>query len=153
MRSGAEGIPSTALREIAVLKGLDHPNIIKLIGVLSQGSHSLQKSKHAYNYKFSIIFEYINGDLKDRCDSLKQEEYFTEDTIKDWMYQILLGAAYCHSRMILHRDLKPNNILITKDNKIKLADFGLARSFNIPLTLYTKEVITMWYRAPELLFG
>lgn len=55
--------------------------------------------------------------------------------------------------MLLHRDLKPNNILINNDGTIKIADFGLARSFNLPLTKYTKEVITMWYRAPELLFG
>ena len=139
---GFEGIPATALREIAILKSLKHPNIINQVGVFNQGFK-----------KFSIIFEFADGDLKNRVDKLKPGEFFTEETIKKWMYQILLGTAYCHSQMVLHRDLKPNNILITDDDTIKIADFGLARTFNLPVTLYTREVISLWYRAPELLLG
>lgn len=137
-----EGIPPTSLREIACLKTLDHPNVIGQKGVIMSGFK-----------KFSIIFEYIDGDLKDRVDKLRPGQFFPEETIKVWMYQILLGTAYCHSRMVIHRDLKPNNILITEDDTIKIADFGLARTFNLPVTCYTKEVITLWYRAPELLLG
>ena len=64
---------------------------------------------------------------------------------------MLEGICFCHSRRIMHRDLKPENILISEDQTIKIADFGLARAFQIPLRPYTNEVQTLWYRAPELL--
>ena len=60
---------------------------------------------------------------------------------------------FCHGRRVVHRDLKPQNLLIDKQGIIKLADFGLARAFNIPMRAYTHEVVTMWYRAPEILLG
>lgn len=66
---------------------------------------------------------------------------------------MIKGVEYCHSRRILHRDLKPQNLLIDESRKLKLADFGLARAFGIPLRCYTHEVVTLWYRAPEILMG
>ncbi len=69
------------------------------------------------------------------------------------MYQVLCGIAYCHSHRVLHRDLKPQNLLISHDGSIKLADFGLARAFGVPVRTYTHEVVTLWYRAPEILLG
>ena len=70
------------------------------------------------------------------------------------MYQICVGMAYCHSQRIFHRDLKPNNILINKEKEeIRIADFGLARAYSLPLKPYTHEVVTLWYRAPEILLG
>lgn len=69
------------------------------------------------------------------------------------MKQLVDGMAYLHTRTILHRDLKPQNLLIDKEGHIKLADFGLSRSFSLPTRTYTHEVVTMWYRAPELLLG
>ena len=73
--------------------------------------------------------------------------------IKSYLYQLINGIAYCHSLRVLHRDLKPQNLLIDRTGKLKLADFGLARAFGIPVRHYTHEVVTLWYRAPEILLG
>lgn len=68
--------------------------------------------------------------------------------VKSFWYQILLAIDYCHSHRIMHRDLKPQNLLIDSNMKIKLADFGLARSYGLPIKTYTHEVVTLWYRSP-----
>lgn len=82
-----------------------------------------------------------------------KEVLFTPAHIKSWMLQILRALEHCHQRGILHRDLKPNNLLIASDGLIKLADFGLARCAAFPLEPMTSQVVTRWYRAPELLLG
>lgn len=73
--------------------------------------------------------------------------------LQSYTYQILEGTVFCHSRRVLHRDLKPQNLLIDQKGAIKLADFGLGRAFGIPVRAYTHEVVTLWYRAPEVLLG
>ena len=73
--------------------------------------------------------------------------------VKSYLYQITSAIKYCHSKRILHRDLKPQNLLIDKNGVIKLADFGLARAFGIPIKTLTHEILTLWYRAPEILLG
>mmetsp|Transcript_17319 Transcript_17319/g.19379 ORF Transcript_17319/g.19379 Transcript_17319/m.19379 type:complete len:105 (-) Transcript_17319:337-651(-) len=73
--------------------------------------------------------------------------------VKSFMKQLLESIKYCHEQGVFHRDLKPNNILLDDDQTIKLADFGLARAFNLPMKEYTHEVVTLWYRAPEILMG
>ena len=73
--------------------------------------------------------------------------------VKSFSYQLLNGLAVCHANRVMHRDLKPQNLLINTRGLLKLADFGLARSFNIPIRKFTHEVITLWYRAPEILLG
>lgn len=69
------------------------------------------------------------------------------------MQQLLSGIEFCHKRRVLHRDLKPQNLLINREGELKLADFGLARAFGIPVRSYTHEVVTLWYRAPDVLLG
>jgi len=134
-----EGIPSTAIREISLLKELsDHPNIVKLKDVLYLKG------------KLYLIFEYLNKDLKAYMDSGAQMDSIL---VKSYLHQMLKGIAFCHSHRILHRDLKPQNLLIDTEGHLKLADFGLSRAFGIPLRHYTHEVVTLWYRAPEILLG
>eukprot|EP01116_Phalansterium_solitarium_P009140 TRINITY_DN23174_c0_g1_i2.p1 TRINITY_DN23174_c0_g1~~TRINITY_DN23174_c0_g1_i2.p1 ORF type:complete len:303 (+),score=70.34 TRINITY_DN23174_c0_g1_i2:76-984(+) len=134
-----EGIPSTAIREISLLKELsNNPNIVKLRNV------------YYLDHKLYLIFEYLNQDLKQYIDSV---DHMDPVLIKSYLYQMLNGIQCCHSHRILHRDLKPQNLLIDKAGHLKLADFGLSRAFGIPLRAYTHEVVTLWYRAPEILLG
>mmetsp|Transcript_19146 Transcript_19146/g.32928 ORF Transcript_19146/g.32928 Transcript_19146/m.32928 type:complete len:298 (+) Transcript_19146:181-1074(+) len=141
LESEEDGVPSTAIREISLLKELDHPSIVKLFDVV----HS--------DKKLYLVFEYLDLDLKRLMDTTPG---FHKDLrlIKLFMWQMLSGITYCHSQRIIHRDLKPQNLLIDRaGNQLKLADFGLARAFGVPIRAYTHEVVTLWYRAPEILLG
>ncbi|PWA69528.1 hypothetical protein CTI12_AA295090 [Artemisia annua] len=136
-----EGVPSTAIREISVLKEMQHENIVRLLNVVLTEE------------RLYLIFEYLDMDLKKHMESSPE---FLEDPqlVKRFLYQMLCGVDYCHSRRVLHRDLKPQNLLIdASKNVIKLADFGLARAFNIPVTILSHEAATLWYRPPEILLG
>eukprot|EP01130_Rhizamoeba_saxonica_P005828 TRINITY_DN230_c0_g1_i1.p1 TRINITY_DN230_c0_g1~~TRINITY_DN230_c0_g1_i1.p1 ORF type:complete len:203 (+),score=59.83 TRINITY_DN230_c0_g1_i1:1047-1655(+) len=75
------------------------------------------------------------------------------DLIKSFLYQLLDGVAFCHASHVLHRDLKPQNLLIDNDMTLKIADFGLARGFSVPVRTYSSEVVTLWYRPPDVLLG
>ncbi|CAI0440392.1 unnamed protein product, partial [Linum tenue] len=144
-----EGVPSTAIREISLLKEMQHGNII--CGLFG---YRLQDVVHSEK-RLYLVFEYLDLDLKKHMDSSPE---FAKDPsivkVQTFLYQILRGIAYCHSHRVLHRDLKPQNLLIDRrTNALKLADFGLARAFGIPVRTFTHEVVTLWYRAPEILLG
>ncbi|GKU87603.1 hypothetical protein SLEP1_g1975 [Rubroshorea leprosula] len=129
-------------REILILRKLEHPNVMKLEGlVTSRVSCSLY-----------LVFEYMEHDLTGLAATPGIK--FTEPQIKCYIQQLLRGLEHCHSRGILHRDIKGSNLLIDNNGILKLADFGLATFFkpdqNQPLT---SRVVTLWYRAPELLLG
>ena len=134
-----EGIPSTSIREISILKQLRHPNIVYLIDLIHGDK------------KLYLVFEYMDHDLKKFLDI--NNGPLTPELVKSYLFQILIAINFCHSKRILHRDLKPQNLLIDKDGIIKVADFGLARSFGIPIKTLTHEILTLWYRAPEILLG
>ncbi|XP_034472350.1 cyclin-dependent kinase 1 [Drosophila innubila] len=136
-----EGVPSTAIREISLLKELKHPNIVCLEDVLMEES------------RIYLIFEFLSMDLKKYMDSLPPEKQLDSQLVKSYLYQITNAILFCHRRRVLHRDLKPQNLLIDKNGVIKVADFGLGRSFGIPVRIYTHEIVTLWYRAPEVLLG
>ncbi len=100
--------------------------------------------------KLYLIFEFVDNDLKKH---MKTKGLLTPDQVKSFAYQLILGMNYCHSNRIIHRDLKPQNLLINSQGILKIADFGLARAFSLPVPKYTHEVVTVWYRAPEILLG
>ncbi|CCI41222.1 hypothetical protein ABG067_000354 [Albugo candida] len=134
-----DGIPSTALREISVLRELEHPNIVSLLDCLQEEG------------KLFLVFEFVDKDLKRYMEH--KIGMLDPSTVKTLLYQLLRGLAFSHSRGVMHRDLKPQNLLVSLSGKLKIADFGLARAFSIPVRKYTHEVVTLWYRAPEILLG
>jgi len=100
--------------------------------------------------KLYLVFEFLEQDLKRYLDSVPD---VSAALVKSYTYQLLRGIEFCHAHRVLHRDLKPQNLLIDRDGYLKLADFGLARAIGIPVRTYTHEVVTLWYRAPEILLG
>jgi serine/threonine protein kinase len=138
-----DGIPTAAIREISLLKQLQHQNIVRLFDVV----HTEKK--------LMLVFEYIDEDLKKYLEPYKTGEVILEaTTVKNLLRQLLSAVNHCHYHRVLHRDLKPQNILINLEGPIlKLADFGLARTYGIPVRKYTQDVVTLWYRAPEILLG
>ncbi|KAM7277466.1 hypothetical protein ACFE04_019332 [Oxalis oulophora] len=156
MDNEREGFPITAIREIKILKKLHHDNVINLKEIVtSPGRDQDDQGKQDGNkYKGGIymVFDYMDHDLTGLAD--RPGLRFTIPQIKCYMKQLLTGLHYCHINQVLHRDIKGSNLLIDNEGNLKLADFGLARSFahdhNGNLT---NRVITLWYRPPELLLG
>lgn len=138
VREMKDGLDMSAIREIRALKELRHPNIIELIEVYMQ------------NYNLNLILEFLETDLE--IIIKEKSVVFMPSDIKSWMLMTLRGLEHCHKNWILHRDLKPNNLLLASNGLLKIADFGLAREFG-DLHHMSYQVVTRWYRAPELLFG
>ena len=145
IKVGAEarefGISYDSLREIKFLQELDHTNIIKLYAVFSTKNQNL-----------NLVLEQLpQGDLLKLIQDTQNISYTPAD-IKAWMLMLMRATYFCHANSILHRDIKPNNLLIAANGEVKLADFGLARSFADPFQPMTYNTITIWYRPPELFF-
>ncbi|KAH7441267.1 hypothetical protein KP509_03G031500 [Ceratopteris richardii] len=134
-------IAKRTLREIKILGHMDHENILGLRDVI------LPPSRQDYRDVY-IVTELMDADLH---QIIKTSQELTEEHCQYFIYQLLRGLKYIHSANILHRDLKPNNLLVNEDCDLKIADFGLARSFESDSM--TEYVVARWYRSPELLLN
>jgi cell division cycle 2-like protein len=141
MEKEKEGFPLTALREINILLSFDHPSIVDVKEVVVGSSLD----------SIFMVMEYMEHDLKALMETMKQP--FSQSEVKCLMLQLLEGTKYLHDNWVLHRDLKTSNLLLNNRGELKICDFGLARQYGSPLKPYTHLVVTLWYRAPELLLG
>jgi len=131
-------IKKIALREIRMLKNLKHPNLVNLIEVFRR------------KRKLHLVFEFCDHTVLNELE--KYPKGVPMALTKSLIWQTLQAVNFCHLHNCLHRDVKPENILITKEGVVKLCDFGFARMIS-PGDNYTDYVATRWYRAPELLVG
>ena len=135
------GLPISSMREINLLLNLRHENIVELREI------AVGKSLRS----MFLVMTYCEQDLASLLDNMSQP--FTEAQVKCIALQLFRGLNYAHKRFIVHRDIKVSNLLLTDGGCLKIADFGLARQFTLPNGTMTPMVVTLWYRAPELLFG
>ncbi|CAL0330104.1 unnamed protein product [Lupinus luteus] len=140
MNISRDGFPVSALREMSILLSFNHPSIIGVKEVAVDD----------YDGTF-MVMEYMEHDLKELMKEKKQP--FSIGEIKSMMKQLLEGVKYIHDNWVIHRDLKTSNILLNNEGHLKICDFGLSRQYGSPLKPYTPVVVTLWYRAPELLLG
>lgn len=110
------------------MKELKHVNIVRLHDVIHTET------------KLVLIFEYCDRDLKKYMDVHGERGALDPATVRSFMYQLLKGTAFCHENRVLHRDLKPQNLLINKKGELKIGDFGLARAFGVPVNTFSNEV-------------
>lgn len=138
--SEKQGTPPSSVREISLMKELDHENILQLHDILYD-----EKS-------LTMVFDYMDCDLKQYVARHGVEGKLDPEKIHSFVKQLTSGVAYCHENKILHRDLKPQNLLLCDEGRVlKIADFGLARSTTVPVGQLSDQVVTLWYRAPEIL--
>ncbi|ELK32756.1 PREDICTED: cyclin-dependent kinase 11B [Myotis davidii] len=141
MEKEKEGFPITSLREISTILKAQHPNIVTVREIVVGSNMD----------KIYIVMNYVEHDLKSLMETMKQP--FLPGEVKTLMIQLLCGVKHLHDNWILHRDLKTSNLLLSHAGILKVGDFGLAREYGSPLKAYTPVVVTLWYRAPELLLG
>ncbi|KAG7193150.1 TFIIH complex serine/threonine-protein kinase subunit kin28 [Scheffersomyces spartinae] len=134
-----DGLDMSALREVKYLQELRHPNVIELVDVFGTSNN------------LNLVLEFLPCDLEVLIKS--KDIMFLAADIKSWLLMTFRGLHHCHRMSILHRDLKPNNLLLAPDGQLKIADFGLARGLGNLNEDLSSNVVTRWYRAPELLFG
>jgi len=134
-----EGAPFTAIREASLLRDLRHANVVTL--------HDIVHTKTSLTF----VFEFVHSDLSQYLE--RNPGGLKAHNVRLFLFQLLRGLTYVHRRKILHRDLKPQNLLISEIGELKLADFGLARAQSVPSHTFSSEVVTLWYRPPEVLLG
>ncbi|KAI0802619.1 Pkinase-domain-containing protein [Xylaria sp. FL0064] len=138
------GLTETGLREIQILKDCSHKNIVKLREVVVGEDTSRIEN-------IFLVLEFVEHDLKSILADMP--EPFLASEVKTLLLQLASGVAYLHDNWILHRDLKTSNLLLNNRGQLKIADFGMARYVGDPAPKLTQLVVTLWYRAPELLLG
>ncbi|KAM7357307.1 cyclin dependent kinase 11B pitslre isoform 3-T6 [Cochliomyia hominivorax] len=142
MEKEKEGFPITSLREINTLLKGQHPNIVTVREIVVGSNMD----------KIFIVMDYVEHDLKSLMETMKaKKQSFFPGEIKCLTQQLLRAVGHLHDNWILHRDLKTSNLLLSHKGILKVGDFGLAREYGSPLKKYTSLVVTLWYRAPELL--
>lgn len=141
MEKERDGFPMTSLREINVLLSFHHPSVVDVKEVVVGSNLD----------SIFMVMEYMEHDLKGLMETMKQP--FSQSEVKCLMLQLFEGVKYLHDNWVLHRDLKTSNLLLNNCGELKICDFGLARQYGSPLKPYTPMVVTLWYRAPELLLG
>ncbi|CAH8522952.1 unnamed protein product [Heterobilharzia americana] len=153
LMDSSEGcIPASAIREIGIILELNNfkcDNIIRIHEVLHQ------------RRQISIVYELAEWDLKELMDKFSASHLenkiprrcLPDELARSFVGQLLDGLIVCHKHCVIHRDLKPSNILITTYGVVKITDFGLSRTSSIPNRTLCHEVVTLWYRAPEVLLG
>ncbi|KAK7737012.1 hypothetical protein SLS53_006768 [Cytospora paraplurivora] len=138
------GLPVTGLREMQILKDCDHKNIVRMQEVVVGDDTTRIEN-------IFLVLDFIEHDLKSILEDMPQP--FLASEVKTLLLQLAGGVAYMHDHHILHRDLKTSNLLLNNRGQLKIADFGMARYVGDPPPKLTQLVVTLWYRAPELLLG
>nr|XP_043617406.1 cyclin-dependent kinase G-2-like [Erigeron canadensis] len=136
----SEGFPITALREISVLSLLQHPSVVDVKEVVMDDFNGVY-----------MVMEYVDNELKGYMERMKHP--FSQSEVKSLMLQLLEGLSYLHDNYVMHRDLKTSNLLLNNKGEMKICDFGMARRYSGVEKPYTSLVVTLWYRAPEVLLG
>ncbi|XP_043223983.1 cyclin-dependent kinase 10-like [Amphibalanus amphitrite] len=139
MEKERDGLPVSGLREISILLKSRHENIVQL--------HEVAVGRSMES--IFLVMEYCEQDLASLLDNMQTP--FSESQVKCIMLQVFRGLSHLHRSFVVHRDLKVSNLLLTDQGCVKIADFGLARLYGAPAQPMTPKVVTLWYRAPELL--
>ena len=164
----------STMQEIHFLRSIDNKNIVKLYDIVSPDGSAFFASITLVNLSLEysklnpicMIMEYVEHDMWGFLQYTRDKKLalyvssrsvmyrYSKDHVRWYMYQFLQALSYLHKNMIMHRDLKTSNLLLTNKHEIKLTDFGLARQLQFgDKNRYTTEVMTLWYRPPELLLG
>ncbi|XP_067301495.1 cyclin-dependent kinase-like 4 [Pseudorasbora parva] len=135
-----EAVRKIVLREVKMLKQLRHENLVNLLEVWKWRRH------------WYLVFEFVERTVLDELEQFPSG--LDPHRVRKYLYQILRAVGFCHQNNIIHRDVKPENVLVSQLGVVKLCDFGFARTVSdAPGEVYTDYVATRWYRAPELLVG
>ncbi|OHT05198.1 Cyclin-dependent kinase A-1 [Tritrichomonas foetus] len=132
-----DGIPATSLREISILQSTNHTNIIRLQEIICEEG------------RLTMVFDFMDRDLRHFID---RQRKIPQPLLYSYSFQLLCGIYYLHKNGIIHRDIRPENLLINKAGFLKIGDFGNARVCHRPFASFDGNDSFVWYYAPELLF-